>query len=72
MQESLLNRNKIIVEIQIIVILYDSSLKIYKNLINENNKHIIITPVVVVAVVVVVGVVVGAKMINRIVIITNL
>ena len=45
-------------------------LKIYKNLINENNKHIIITPVVVVAVVVVV--VVGAKMINRIVIITNL
>ena len=47
-------------------------LKIYKNLINENNKHIIITPVVVVAVVVVVGVVVGAEMINRIVIMTNL
>ena len=46
--------------------------KIYENLLNENNKHIIITPVVVVAVVVVVGVVVGAKIINRIVIITNL
>ena len=27
MQESLLNRNKIIVEIQILVILYDSSLE---------------------------------------------
>ena len=71
MQESLLNRNKILVEIQIIVILYDSSLENIRK-IKENNKHIIITPVVVVAVVVVVGVVVGAKMINRIVIITNL